>query len=276
MSLLVELASCAKSFTEPTVPEALQAAIGKALHGFLLTSQIADTWEGTPTFAFQNNAKLEDLCECQGFVPEDRRKALGELISIRRHLSNPQELEAALAQWSELPAHAQYLTVAALKCLVSSANRFDEMTAKWLEQTAQAVDILVTAPDYILEPFVEMLVEFQQHYVSSWPVRLPHVLAYAIEQSVNADRIGYLAMAALQMSINSGMASPIQRLAKSGKWPEWQSAVAAWRRNLIGMGKKSDPWVTARVRATSAAISRLIGPWIRGAEGHDAGCPETA
>lgn len=62
------------------------------------------------------------------------------------------------------------------------------------------------------------------------------------------------------MSINGGIVSPIQRLAAS-KWsPEFLPFLREWRNLLLTVAKQSEPWIAARIRATSTAISRLVGP----------------
>jgi hypothetical protein len=144
---------------------------------------------------------------------------------------------------------------------VSHASaKYDSIIEGWLNQRDQVIAILKDGPDYLLEPLLEMLAEFQQHPMTPWVIRLPHLLAYVIEEAHAPSRVAVLSTAVLQMSVNGGVASPILRLASSNKWPGWSEALATWHENLAEVAKYSEPWIAARIRAVSATISRLIGP----------------
>jgi hypothetical protein len=261
VSLLTNLASAAKTLPEPNIRPEFQEILSNALHSYLLTSPIAQTWEGAELpFALQENGELEDLCRLEGYVPNEVREHLGELIAFRRHLSDPGQVKAHLDQFLELPAHIQLLVALALRDIEYSTTKYDGMLSEWLEKTKQVSEVLAQAAGEIVDPLVEMLAEFQQHQVSSWHIRLPHLLAYVIEGLKDGARTGVLATHALQLSANAGLGSPIQRLANSRTWAEWASALGTWRANLQDMASRSEPWVASRVRSISATVSRLIGP----------------
>ena len=104
------------------------------------------------------------------------------------------------------------------------------------------------------------MVEFHLRPNETSLVRVPHLLSYAMEQCDDLERVERLNVYTIQMSINAGIASPIVRVLTS----KWRSAlsshIALWRDNLLEVAMASEPWVGARVRAASAAISRIIGP----------------
>src|SRR5258708_17271526 len=275
MSLVAHLGSTAKSFPNPGFPEHVKVVVGKALYSFLVASHLGEKWAiGNSVYAFQDNSHLEDLSRDGGYLPEESRQALSELLSLRRELSDVTELETTLSQFSGIAPHLQHLVILALKDAVYSTAKYDAVIAQWLSDTTFVVGMLLESPEYLLEPFLEMLAEFQQHYVENWPIRLPHVLAFAIEKSDNPDRVKTLSSHLLLMSHNCGVGSPIQRLVHGKKWPEWHEAVATWRDNLVMVGVHSEPWVTARVRGTSAVISKLIGPRTSGNAGTDSEKPQ--
>ena len=105
-----------------------------------------------------------------------------------------------------------------------------------------------------------LLAEFHQRQQSDWGIRLPHILAYAMEQSNDEPRVKRLFLSLLFMSVNAGVASPIARVMSS----KWRSSLLKelqiWRENSVAISHYSEPWVAGRVRAISALISRLIGP----------------
>ena len=143
---------------------------------------------------------------------------------------------------------------------MTSTYGFDDAVSGWLTQTSQVVEDLQQVPYPLLETILEALAEFQQHRRAEWAIRLPHILAYVIEHSDNAERVRLLHIHAILMSINSGIVSPIRRISSS-KWrSELLAPLASWRENIARIAEFSEPWVAARVRALSASISRIIGP----------------
>jgi predicted Zn-dependent protease len=260
MSLLAQL-GLATSFPDHAIPQPLRARVSKVLRGYLLLSNLADKCESSvPTFAFEENSTLNDLCLIEGYVPEDMRNALTEMIDLRRQLSEPKELQARLDRVLELPGNEQHLTILVLKDVLHATAKCDSIVDAWLNQTKLVVDFLCTGAEFAVEPLLDVLSEFQQHPMTTWPSRLPHLLAYAIEQTDDLARATFLSTSLLQMSINGGVLSPISRIVASNKWQDWRPAIAAWRDDLAEVAKYSQPWTAARIRAVSATISRIIGP----------------
>ncbi len=160
----------------------------------------------------------------------------------------------------ELAPHEQHLTLMFLEKTVCSTSELDDAVDAWLAQTAEVVKVLKSASPFFLKSALDSLSEFQQRRRVGATSHLPHILAYVIENIDDVERVMQLYATALQMSINGGVVSPIQRLLCS-KWrPKLVEPLRIWQENIVDIAKDSEPWVCARVRATSAAISRLIGP----------------
>jgi Tfp pilus assembly protein PilF len=261
MAFLAHISLTARSFESDGPPAAFQERVGRILHGYMVASPLTDSWERAEVvLAFQDNAHLEALFIGEMWVPQDKREACEQLMLFHRQLASQEGLEGWLTHWNELPPHLQHLTILALKEAVFSTTRHDDTISRWIEETSRTVEILLSAPETVVEHFLEMLEEFQQHQVGSWPVRLPHLLAFAVEEAPDGSRIEILGPEVLQMSINAGIASPIQRLVHSKKWAKGPSFLGQWRENLLNTAQQSEAWVAARIRATSATVSRLIGP----------------
>jgi hypothetical protein len=271
MSLLTNLGSAAKSLPQPPgIPHALLQTVAQVLHSYLLTSHLAQTWDTAEVpFAMQENETLEDLCSIEGYVPNDMRKPLAELIAFRKHLSDPDQVSSYLDRFSELPEEVQQLLVLALRNTMYSMTKYDGTLAKWLEQTKDVVEVLKGGSETLVDSLLEVCAEFQQHQIGSWPIRLPHLLTYAIEDLKDSARIRLLATHVLQMSVNGGIGSAVERLARSGRWAGWPGLVESWRGNLQELARHSEPWVAGRVRSISATVSRLIGPHRRNTDQAD-------
>ncbi len=262
MSLLTNLGLAAESLPQlPGIPNAVQQTIANMLHSYLVTSHLAQPWgDAEVPFAFQENEGLEFLCTVEGYGPHEVSEQLVGLLAFRKELSDPKQVASYLDRFSQLPPHVQHLLALALKDLVNSTTAYDETFAKWLEQTDDVVEFLASASEIVVDPLLEACAEFQQHQIANWSIRLPHLLTYAIEGLSDPERVRLLAMRVLQMSVNAGAGSAVQRLAESGRWTEWVSAVSTWRANMQEMAPHSEPWVAGRVRSISATVSRLIGP----------------
>jgi hypothetical protein len=261
ISLLVHLSRTIKTFPAHCLPERLRPRISKVLQGYLLMSNPADTPETlTPSFALEENSGLEGLCTAEAVVSEDKRDALAQLIRFRRDLASPEQLQWRLHRLHELPIEEQYATLLVLNDALHVSAKCDGIVDAWLNQTEQVVVTLKQGPDFLLEPLLELLSEFQQRAMNSWAIRLPHLLAYVIEQTDDPLRVSLLSTAVLQMSLNGGVASAISRVVSSNKWPEWRASIATWHENLAEVAQHSEPWIAARIRGVSATISRLIGP----------------
>lgn len=261
MSLTMQLSETADSPILEEMPAELRARISETVTGLLLTSPIGDQIEADePVFAFQQTSRISELYRADGLVAVEQREMLNELMPLRQRMATVPELQSRLERLPELPAHEQRLTVLHLREAVYSSYKCDDAVAGWLTQINEVAGNLQRAPETMLDTVLEALTEFHQHRQAEWATRLPQMLAYAVEHCDNADRVKLLHIHAVLMSINAGIVSPIQRIAAS-KWrAELRTPLAAWRENMVAVGKQSEPWVAARVRATSACISRLIGP----------------
>ena len=266
ISLLTNISLAVKSLPQPGISTALQETIANVLHVYLLASPLAQVWDSAGQFALHDNVALEDLCKVDGYLPNEARRHLAELIAFRKHLSDPAQVESYLDRFLELPRHVQELLVLALRDNLYSTTKYDATLAKWLEQTEGVAKILKEVPETVVDPLLEVLAEFQQHQIASWSIRLPHLLTYVIEVLEDPVRKRLLATHVLRMSASGGLGSAVQRLAGSRTWSEWPRAVESWRGNLLEMARHSEPWVAGRVRSISATVSRLIGPHRRNSE----------
>jgi hypothetical protein len=107
---------------------------------------------------------------------------------------------------------------------------------------------------------LDVMMEFHQRQRPEWSVQIPHILAYILERTTDLERAQLIIGHILLMSINAGIASPFQRIAVS-KWrAELSKVLPHWRDGLVDIGRVSEPWVRARIRAMSATVSRLVGP----------------
>ena len=261
MSLVVQLSRTIPSLPLDEVPADLRDKIRDVLAGYLLTSPSANQVENRePVFAFQEDLAITDLCSAGGLLAAEEREVLAEVMPLRQQIATAAGLQSRLERLRELPAYEQRLTVLFLREAVSSTYKFDDAIVGWLTQTDQVVDDLRCVQESVLEVMLEALAEFQQHLRAEWVSRLPHVLACAIERSDSAERVRLLHVHAMFMSINGGIASPIQRIASSKRRSDLLTPLAVWRENIVEVARRSEPWVVARVRAISAAISRIIGP----------------
>ena len=177
----------------------------------------------------------------------------------------------------EIPPLERRLTLLFLVEAIFSSARHDRVVADWLADAAHVVRILLESPDDTMFSLMEALHEFHQRNLGEWAVRLPHFLAYAIEQTDDEKRMQNLLAHAVVMSINAGIVSPIQRLMVS----KWRAEIGPWMENwsdyVFHFVPWSEPCVGALIRGPSATISRALGPRKRNESlvGASAGSPHT-
>ncbi len=136
MSLLTQLSLVTKLFLHEGLPENLRARISRVLNGYLLTSNLADRCETpAPIFAFEENSSLDELCAAPGFVLENMRNALGQLIQRRRSLTRAEQLSLRLDRFQELPFEEQHVTLLVLNSVMHATPRCDEIVETWLNET---------------------------------------------------------------------------------------------------------------------------------------------
>lgn len=258
MSLLAQLSLARQSLPLEEWPPEVCPTIGAVLRGYLLASPLAAKSEVAPIFAFQENEEMAAFCGDMLPIPE--RDAFLQLIAFRNSLPTSADLTPRLERIGEDDQYEQHLTMLFSRDAIFCGTQFDAAINSWLERSTEACRLLQTLEPFVLEPLLELLPEFHQRQQAEWAVRLPHILAYAIEESNDETRIKRLFLSLLFMSVNAGVASPIARVMSS----KWRSSVLrvlqTWRENSVTLSQYSEPWVAGRVRATSAMISRLIGP----------------
>ena len=260
-SLVMQLSQAVGSLPLAEIPDELRDRVGALLGEHLLTCPVANQTETCESvFAFQQDLRIADLCGVGGLIASDKREMLTEVVRLRENIATRNGLQFRLERLLELPTYEQRLTLFFLREAVFSTYKFDDLVAKWLTQTDQAVDELQRLPESLSEIAVDALAEFQQRPSMEWAIRLPHLLAFVIERTDNSDCFNTLWTHAVLMSINVGIVSPIQRIVSSHWRTDVLNSLGVWRDNLTDVGKHSEPWVASRIRATSATILRLIGP----------------
>jgi hypothetical protein len=266
VALLAHLGSAVESLGDESLSREIRERIGRVLNVYLVVGGAARSEDDHSVYAFEAIAALERLTSKPGFVPDDAREMLSGLFAFWKDMEEPGTVKELLEKVSELVGHGQFLAANAIKDVVFSSNRYDEVLSQWLDQSSNVVNVLAGGDTGMLEPLLDGIAEFQQRYIGNWPTRIPQLIAFALEQCSDAERAGVLGERVLQMSINTGIVSPIQRMASSGSWADWRVALTMWRENLLEVGRHSEPWVAARVRAVSAAVSKLVGPRVAGAK----------
>ncbi|MBU4273313.1 MAG: hypothetical protein KKA28_15755 [Planctomycetes bacterium] len=261
MSLLAVLRRAKEPLPTEQVPHELLDKIGMILRGYLISTSLADQHEQSePIFAFQDSSLLSGLGEWDRWIPEDEHDTFLQVIAFRNRLAGECELQSQLERLVELPEDEQRLTLLFLNEAICSTHKYDGVIAAWLAQTERVVDAVQQLSGLSFVQALDFIAEFHQRQRTEWTTQLPHVLAYILEKTNDAERAQLLIGHIVLMSINGGIVSPIQRIAAS----KWRAEVAKllpnWRDSIVELGRHSEPWVCARVRATSSAISRLFGP----------------
>jgi hypothetical protein len=183
-----------------------------------------------------------------------------QTIALRDTLSDAEKLQSNLRDIMQLSDEQQFLLLLFATSAVYSTGKYDQIVGSWLEMTDSIVSAVQGLPVSQMSTVLELFVEFQQRNWRELPTRLPHILAYAVEQMEDPERVEAILPYIILLSVNVGIVSPLQRLVTS----KWQGAaiecLQRWRDNMTDIARVSEPWIAARVRATAAAISRLIGP----------------
>jgi hypothetical protein len=260
LSLIARLATRWRQLPLAQLPLQFRELLKRSIEGFVTATPLTRVNDAPCIYAFDENAGVPGFLDCEWIALSDAREYLLELIRVRRGLQKGDNLAAALNGLFELSEISRQLTLLVLHETLSSGNDADNAMASLLESTDSVVRILHELPEDLLRTFLEALAEFQLRPSPEWPVRIPHLIVYAMESTADEERMRLLYPHVMQMSICTGLASPIQRLLRS----KWQLALSkatmTWRANLLEVAKASEPWVAARVRATSSVISRILGP----------------
>jgi len=267
MSLLGRLSSAS---VLPPIPDGKDAAIHgilRRLVAYLISSPLGLSFGGTtPIFAFQDAIELGNLDSIPGATATEC-ESVREIVAFRQRMAEHGSVADCLNRLLELSETEQLLFISYLRTVMLSTKAFDDVASTWIVQTTTVVEVLRKAPEKALIALVAVLQEVQQRQRADVAARIPQMFAYAVESLDDKDRAEYLWGEVCLLSINCGIVSPIQRLAVS-KWStEFLSLLRTWRDGLLDVAKDSEPWIGGRVRSTSAAISRLIGP--RQLDGHE-------
>ncbi len=92
-----------------------------------------------------------------------------------------------------------------------------------------------------------------------WVAGLPHLYAHACEDMHgDAERMELLFIFTVISCIHSYSASALERLLSGDKRPELLELGRQWRGQLINSSRTGSPWVVARIRAVTAAISASL------------------
>lgn len=259
MSLLAQFSNCEDQGCLRNSSPEVKDKIGEILRGYLISSPLPDEWKADEkVFAFQQNDNLEQLCEV--VIPSDELDAFRQVISFRRHLHDAGELKSSLQRVVNVTPLEQLLTMLYLKDAAFSSSETEPAIISWIEGADGFVHCLQNLPTNVVEHLLEMLADFQNRQSPDLMVRIPHLIAHAIDSVVDEERAKRLFLSVFFMSISGGVVSPLQR-ALATKWRSTLMEVARIsRENAVHITQFAEPWVSGRIRATSVAISRLIGP----------------
>jgi len=262
MSLLAQICATHGSALMQLAPQDTSSQIGRVLVGYSYATPIANRFENDPQlYAFQESGTITNVQLLRHLMRTEDFSKAEELSRSRDLFDNPAELERKLVLLPELPPHEQFLTTVYLRDAVFSSGTRDDAIAGWLSASDRVLESLDKVPYGFVDAVLEALGEFQQRYRGDYPIRLPHLVACAVENTTDVVRARGLFTHLLLMSINGGIVSPIQRVMMSGKWKsEFVKPLTIWRANICDVARLSEPWIGARVRTVNAAISRLIGP----------------
>jgi hypothetical protein len=259
-ALLSELRR-SERFVSGSVPSEHREKIASIIQSQVVSAPLCDQHRAPEqAFAFHSDPSLTGLGSLDQFANEEQQTAWKQISAFRNRLTNDAELRSHLDRILELPEHERFLVILFLTDAASFTTEYDEVISAWLSHNEIVVRVLREISREQLEPLCKSLAEFHQRQHAEWIIRLPHLFAFALEGVEGDDRARLLIASVLLMSINAGIASPIQRI-ESSKWRlEVHKILEMWRETIKSLSHLSEPWVRARVRATSAVISRLIGP----------------
>ena len=233
--------------------------IKEILKGYLITSPIAETPKvDAIVFAFQENEKLDHLLDA--LMDTEELDTFRKLVSIRQELQDPVELTKSLERVLDKDYVEQLLTMLVLKGSICSSDDAESAFRMWIEEQDGFIECLKNLPSQVVEHLLEALADFYVRQDANLTVRIPHLLVRAIESLEDEDRAKRLFLSVFFMSFSGGIVSPIQRALNS----KWRSALVevakTSREKAVHVKIFAEPWVSGRIRSTSAAISRLIGP----------------
>jgi hypothetical protein len=258
LSLIGEMRRAEQPLDRSNVPEEQQTAIASAIRSNLIVGLCADTADNEePRYAFDVGSTLGIV---EDFIDPQERNAFHETIVFRDALKDTANASTALERLAERPPHEQLLTLLFFSSAVSSSRKYDSVVSHWVERHQNIVEAVQKIPTGLLDNLLSLFAEFQIYQWANAPTAIPHMLTYVLENENDDDRARKLFGYILSMSVNTGIVSPIQR-AYASKWRNiLRDELEAWRHSLFVVGRISEPWVAARVRATCSAVSRLLGP----------------
>lgn len=232
----------------------------KGLHVERVAGLIGSHASPSPAYAFEETGHLRNLSVEDQFTTAEDHDTQKPVVEFRRELMAPERLLPWLRRTLELSVAEQYLLMVSFREIATVTAADDDAVADWLTDTSLVVEILQRLPTEPLIALLDALEEFQLRRLDAWGVRLPHLLGYAIERCDDVERAKELAFVLCRLSLNCGIASPIQRIMATHWRGAFVELLQMWRCNLQCVAKVVEPWVAGRIRATSSALSRLIGP----------------
>ena len=141
-----------------------------------------------------------------------------------------------------------------------SSSAFDSCICEWLESPLRFSKDIESLPTHMVNVVLVILREFQHHIHEDSLDKVPSVIAVCLESTTNEERAELYIISLLFLSCSASLMSPIQR-AYHSKWKSNFVRLAKnWRENVLELSRSCEPWVRARIRTASVAISRLIGP----------------
>lgn len=265
LSLLSQISENIETLIISEIPDEIRDRIGKILKFYFIFSPLAAiSREDSIVYAFQENSAILNLCKIM--FPQEEYIELEELNKNRNNLRVPSELHDHLIILKDLHENDQFVLILLLRELVFTSTEHDEIILSWLALSDQVAEDLLCLRDNLLYRMLEALGELQKRQKKKWVIQIPHILAYALEQTDDKEQAGLLINSIYLMSVNSDLASPIQRVLNSEWRTEMEDLLKTQRDNLNFLTKHSEPWIGARSRAILALISRHLGPRDYGAE----------
>ena len=218
LSLTVKIIRAFEGTVTSGIPQACRETIARMTGSHLVTSPLmAELGLSEAVFAIEEDMLVSELCRKDEILTMGESETVIELKQFRQSMADSVDFQKRLGSLLELNEVDQHLTVLSLRASVFSTNKFDDVISEWLEQSTNVIHVLKLIPLARLQTLLEALAEFQQRPRMDLRIRLPHMLAYAIEQLDDIERVRVLNLHAWQMAINIGIASPIQRVMAS-KW----------------------------------------------------------
>ncbi|MEM8669348.1 MAG: hypothetical protein AAGG48_17625 [Planctomycetota bacterium] len=258
MSILAQLSNTPRSVDWNKAPKQTTTSLASAFVGYVVGGPLAHPYANEATFAYEENSNVSGLCSL--ITNEELKNSMERFVEYRRSFDNKEVAIFGDASNDGSTDHERPFVYQLLKDAVFCAQDHDRHIDEWLQDGVRASKTLQELDISDLGLLLDALAEFYQRNQPEWGIRLPHILADAIENSSDAERVEPMFFSVLFMSVNGGIVSPIERVISS-KWkPQFVEMLNIWRINAKAISCDLDSWVMGRLRATNVTITRLIGP----------------